>query len=219
MGHLQTAFLGRAERFLRRHHAGLLYHSKVGVKALNPTYDADYIRRARGPAPVALPAQDLLLSVDGLNDDHALTGMTVAQSPHARLMEDLLAGRPVEDSDYVRRCEAGTIDFRRPRSMPTPALRRLEDRFKSAWAEAEAGRQPPILVLRMGGQNFIADGKHRAAVQALRGTTIQCIDVTGWVADSFMARIASLMHERPARYTRNLAVLDVLLDSPWQAPQ
>lgn len=188
----------------------ILHSTHVGLKCVNPPPYSERLAGLAGSEVFELAADKLHLSLDALKDDCTLLGVPITESPHLALMRLFNVNADAESSDYVRRLRAGTLDFRPARRVKPKHLAERREKFLAARVQLESGRQEPVIVIRLAGAHFIADGKHRAAVGALLGQPVRCVEATAAAQYSLFWWIRRKMEKTPAPYQKHLRWFEAL---------
>ena len=205
------------ERLLRIRQASILYPTRVGVKALNPWFGHDPLPAMEKGPRFDADSSELLLPFDGLKDEYALVGVPVPKSPHAVAMATLEAGGTIQSTEYWKRLGRGTLDFRRPQPTGRHQARRFTVAFGERKRAAVEEGLPPVLTFAVGGKNYIADGKHRAALCSVMGIEVPCIPLIHWHVDSHLWALRDAMLRRPDEYRKNLYLLNEIVNRRGKA--
>jgi hypothetical protein len=179
-----------------------LRETRVGIKPVNQLLSSSSFEFFASKETSYVPANELYLGIDGMRDEYTLLGVQLSVSPHFDLMSRLQEGRSVEDSQYVRRMTAGTLDFR-PARRSTGAAH-LRDTFRMRADAISAGNVSTVKVVRAMQVLTIIDGKHTAALLAALNRAVPCMDVTPVMHDSYIAWIQRKMRRNSACYTKHL---------------
>lgn len=182
----------------------LLYPTSTGIKCVNRPPYSERLSQLAGTEIIELTPGELRLGFDALKDEFTLMGVALTASPHVELMKLFAANASAEASDYVRRLRAGSLDLRAARRVTARHLLERREKFLQARARMESGPVEPVKIIRLAGANYIADGKHRAAVSALLGRPVRCVEATPAVYDSFNWWVWRKMEKTPERYQKHL---------------
>ncbi len=149
-----------------------VYFNRVGLKAFNPQIGKDDLEKYFGQDILLSSSEKLYLLPDFLFDDHTLLGREIGDSPHYELMQKLQKRESIQETEYIKRSNTGTIDMR-------PSYKFKESFYRSLWEDRmkdiENGAIKPILIVKVHGSNYILDGKHRAALLKLLNLDYPCI--------------------------------------------
>ncbi|MDI6827164.1 MAG: hypothetical protein QME62_01625 [Armatimonadota bacterium] len=169
----QNRIMRLAERIHNLCRPGKVYalETNVGLKCLFGRFSSDrlneYVFDEMPFSSTSLELSDLLLSTDFLRDRYTLCGVDLLQSPHFRLMQEMATGTLTHESEYVLRCQSGTLDSRLPFD---PDLSQLRKYYNLRLEELKERKRFYIYVrqVTLNGRIvcLIADGKHRAALAA-----------------------------------------------------
>ncbi|MDH7482327.1 MAG: hypothetical protein QHH26_10200 [Armatimonadota bacterium] len=160
-----------AERFYNLCRPGRIcvFETEAGLKCLFGRFSSnrldEYVEDEMPLKSAFVDSSDLLLSADFLRDRYTLCGVSLLQSPHFSLMQQMASGTLTQDSDYVLRCKSGTLDSRLPFD---PDLEQLRHCFQLRLGELNENKPFYIYVRRIIFKEkpvyLIADGKHKAAL-------------------------------------------------------
>lgn len=185
-----------------------LYESRVGIKYIMPIYAPTF---KLGNDIFYKDACDLFLDFDALKDRYTLCDIPVTESPHFFLMKALQNGDNLQNTDYVKRREYGTLDYRMPHYFSKHELDEYKEKFNNSKTEIESSDYRPVVVYQLKNRYYIADGKHRAAMCALLGYRVKCTLVNeAYVSDSFHLWMCEKMKCRPESYKKNLLFFEQL---------
>ena len=204
---------GRAtEQICARLGVSAVFHTPVGVKAINPIFESRlWLDAAYERAPRNVALDQLRLGLDALNDSWTLGDTGLVDSPHVSLMEAFLAGTPLASTSYVERLRCGTLDWRRPRLVSRGFLSYMQRRFNEQRHALRVGLAP-LFGSSTERSTYILDGKHRAALAVVLGKPIRCEEVPNSFHDSYFGLLRRRMAERPGEYTVQLRLLE-----EWEA--
>ena len=188
----------------KRFDISALYCASVGIKCTNPLLASSRFNELTKPGVLELAPDRLRLGFDGLKDDFTLLNLPITDSPHFELMVRMENSKDLIDSPYASRLRAGTLDFRPQRRVAFKHLAARREKFVEARARVESGDYEPIKVITVGGDHFIADGKHRASVCALLGVQVRCLDSTAILHDSFYWWVWRKMAKMPDQFQKHI---------------
>ncbi len=172
-------------RVCKRLDVSVLYESKAGIKCLNNISVGSMHEYLSSGGPQPLSAENLYMCMDRLKDPYTLLYTNILDSPHFELMRILRDGGDVMRSAYIQRLTRGTLDPRPPISVDRHYIRALRNTFEDKINSVRAGTYAPVQIVRVAGQYFIGDGRHRAALCALEKVSPKCIDISPVVYDTF----------------------------------
>ena len=160
------------EKILKRNNIIITYFTKYGLKNINMGLVAQlstpYIIEQR-----KMLGSDLHLGPDFLADEFTLLECNITKSPHYEFVNAFLQGKKVEETEYVKRWESGTLDWRRP--MPISlSIDEWKKISKLRINEIRNNKYAPINVYYYGGKYYIYDGKHRAALCSAMNKDVLC---------------------------------------------
>lgn len=165
-------------RLCKKFHISHIYKTSKGVKGI---YGFPPVLKV--PVDnniITLFANDLYLGVDLLCDDYTLLECPLMQSPHYFFMRAIKEGKPISETDYIKRMKSGTLDARVDAYIKN--YQKFYDKYALREGEAESDNYPPVLIYQIGGKKYIYDGKHRAALLAYKERPIRCqlVDNNFW---------------------------------------
>ncbi len=181
-----------------------LYYSIVGVKCFNQVVSSDMFDFHVSEDLFDVEPSELFICVDGLKDAHTLIDTSVTDSPHFDLMKRLSEGRDIRDSDYMARKAAGILDFRQPAKPSARFVAETVKRFHDETDAIKRRNAEPVKVIKVGGCLYIADGKHKAAMRAVLGLNVSCVDATPALYDSFFLWVCRKVEKRPEEYSKHV---------------
>jgi len=160
------------EEVFKRLHIVRFYSKAVGLKNTNASILISYSHSSGNIHTI--DSSKLHLGPDYLKDQYTLLDCPITESPHVGFMAALMNGKPIKETDYIRRFLNGTLDWRSPLIMPKDKMR-FQKKFERSLSEIQSGEYPPAVVYLQGGKYYIYDGKHRAALCALLGRPVRCM--------------------------------------------
>ena len=182
----------------------MLFRSKIGIKCYNKTINSnlfDYFVVGKiGP----IKADNLYIFSDGLTDIHTLLYCRLEDSPHVELMHLLKENKDIDNSNYMKRLSSGTIDYRFPQRRSKHLMENTRNIFKEKIYLVQSGNYQPVKVCKIGGQYFIPDGKHTAALCAILGIAPICVDVSPLIFDSFYWWVYQMMLKEKENYRKHI---------------
>jgi len=157
---------------------------------------------------------EFIINPDFLVDAYSLAGTPITLSPHFLLIDEMIRGGNLLDTEYVYRSERGILDLRRGEPIKQDYLSAC---YRIRMREMRLHALPPVkafLVERNGKRVFIiGDGKHRLAMAAYFGYRT-CLRIS--LLDScvfnepFFQQLHHRMKRRPMLYSRNLQLMEML---------
>ena len=150
------------DSLFRKIPATMLIETKVGIKPVNQILTSDYFNDLIIKVSENIKIDQVVAPPDFLKDSHTTIGKKVADWPHYRLMECLDKGLPLDKCDYVKRCENGTLDFRKKEKVYEGWL---NSNYEKRLKEISENKTFIIKVFNIYDNIYmVADGKHRLAV-------------------------------------------------------
>ncbi len=156
--------------FCKRYHITHIFKTGVGVKGVYGISGGQ--PRICSPDIFYLEPSELYLGLDYLKDKYTLLGREIRQSPHYLFMKAIQNKMDLSQTDYIRRYESGTLDWR----IGVPKHRSFKY-YYTKYQEREKelnNRVSPVLVYKIDNNYYVFDGKHRAALCALNNIPIAC---------------------------------------------
>lgn len=163
----------------------VLYESETGIKCLNNISVKTPHRYLASGGTQSFSTENLYMCMDRLKDPYTLLYTNLLDSPHFELMQILRDGGDVMRSAYVQRLIRGTLDSRSPISVDRHYIQALRNTFQDKISAVQDGTYAPVQIIRVAGQWFIGDGRHRAALCAVEKVSLKCIDISPVVYDTF----------------------------------
>lgn len=182
-----------------------LYETSYGIKVVNPVHFRGQVFEYK---EVTVNPTELYLGCDALNDDYTLVGKPISQSPHFELVKLLSEDKTIDDCEYIRRKEIGTLDGRDGVALSSSEKERhYMDYARSKNSLLNNTYEQPILY-KVDGKYYIYDGKHRAAMACLLGVSIRCkvLEIYSYSRDIYSNLVYQQMKKSPARYSKNLSI-------------
>ncbi|SOB91138.1 hypothetical protein SAMN05880501_101268 [Ureibacillus xyleni] len=187
-----------------------IFFTKYGIKSNNKLFSSTFFNKFKGKK-VTLKIDDLNLGIDGLNDKYTLAYRKVQNSPHYELMLYLHNNWALQNCEYIKRLSIGTLDLREAQIVNDEFLDYTREKYEERVNLLNLELLEPIKVAKINNNWFIIDGKHRAALHCLRGyRTINAVEVTEIMYDSFNFWIYKLMKNKEAEYKKNLSLFEGL---------
>lgn len=174
------------QEFCRRYHLSYVYETRVGIKGIYGVKSLPAI--PLNTESFECKPGELFLGIDYLKDQYTLLGCTLLESPHFAFMKALLKHEDLSKTDYIYRCENGIIDGR-VASLNYSNFDYFKKTFKEKYDAINNNVVSPVYVYRINGKMYIYDGKHRAALCALLGKPIVCMEVSNERFGSTMSLI------------------------------
>ena len=175
---------------------------KQGIKEINPIYGIPHVKN---PELVIIPPTDLYLDPDYLIDDCTLLDRAVTESPHFDLMKTILLEKDILSTEYANRFISGTLDGRLPGYISKEYELLMHSYFNKRIDEIQKDVYTPVLIYKRRGKYYIKDGKHRAALCAVEGKKVQCIqcEFIGQ-ADGNIRKRCIIMDKKKHLFTKTL---------------
>lgn len=170
------------DKLLKRVRCVRFYQSRFGVK----NFGASRLIGGRGfcnNTIIEIAPQNLYLGPDFLKDDFTLLECPLLESPHYHLMEVIHTGKPLSETDYMKRFTNGCLDWRRGQPMPK-SFDHWYIKNNTARKKIIRGDYKPVIVYQQDNKYYIFDGKHRAAMCAQLGLSVKCCVVGSDVANA-----------------------------------
>ena len=191
----------------RRAGFSCIYKTPVGIKALNAL---DGFPHLLPKPPFSLSPQEMFLDADYLIDRHTLVGKCILDSPHCGLMKAIMEGRPIEATEYAARAQSGTLDVRNPSYLSRTRIQRMQALFQARLDEIKNATYSPVRVYRHKDRYCIFDGKHRAALCAVMGMAVNCVEMYHHgIEDAFAFAKYQLMQKYASVFEKNLSFLKI----------
>lgn len=149
-----------------------VFNTRLGVKSINASLK---IERINERERMVLPAEELLLGFDFLQDRYTLFGVKIKDSPHYQLMKDIQGKANICNSEYIARLKSGTLDARRPIFVSHKRLESFYRTFQGRTQEIIADSYEPVIIYELNSEYYIYDGKHRAALCQLLNKGVKCV--------------------------------------------
>lgn len=152
----------------------------------------------------------MFLDADYLIDRHTLVGKCILDSPHCGLMKAIMEGRPIEATEYAARAQSGTLDVRNPSYLSRTRIQRMQALFQARLDEIKNATYSPVRVYRHKDRYCIFDGKHRAALCAVMGMAVNCVEMYHHgIEDAFAFAKYQLMQKYASVFEKNLSFLKI----------
>ena len=151
----------------------ITYQTKYGIKVLNPffpTVNSTESIKYIDPA-------NLYLGVDFLKDKYTNLNTNLLNSPHFKLMLCLRNNESYFSTEYVNRMLLGCLDERPPIISYYNNHSYFEECYKKSLNEIVTSSYSPITVFKVRDNYYIHDGKHHAAVAAMLGKQVKCLEL------------------------------------------
>lgn len=144
----------------------------------------------------------LYLGPDFLKDKYTLLDCPVSTSPHFGLMKALNEKAVLRTTDYFRRFNKGTLDWRRSQVMPR-SYNKFHNKYVKSQKEINDNKYNPVLVYYQNGRYYIYDGKHRAALCALMNKPVLCAVVSNSFVNTGLWHYMFSIIEKRSDYSRH----------------
>lgn len=204
---------------LRGRFGSRVFETAVGVKYRGIGFDSDRFQecviRETPFTSSGVSFADLLLPPDMLKDSHASCAMSLLESPHFRMIQEIMAGTLHAGSEYLWRCAMGTLDNRPPLVF---SVNFLLDRHRLFYRDLQEGKKMYVYVVKIMLEDkkafVIVDGKHRAAAAVAYGRPDSLLlrVVSGtFFEDRFFQRLYGYtLKKSPLEYSKNQKLIRVL---------
>lgn len=187
------------EIICKKMHVFKVVFTKYGLKTIN-IHLVRQEPRVVSEKTFELDPEDLYLGIDYLNDENTLLDTSILESPHIKFIDSIIKGGDLYKSDYVDRCQKGTLDGRRGRLI-IKDFSLFKNRCNTRIKQLED--MQPVLVYKVRNRYYIYDGKHRAALCALTGVKVKCILVDYYFKDNALYKIMA----KKSNYNKHLNLL------------
>ena len=147
-------------------------NTKFGLKSINMSQLVEKDKNIHFEQVVLSPDQ-LFLGPDHLKDNYTNLYTSIKDSPHYYLMKDIDEHNDLSCSIYINKFYNGVLDWRHIQ----PIVANYEFylmKFRKSSYEIHNNIYPPVIVYRVNGVYYIADGKHRAALCAYLNKEVVC---------------------------------------------
>lgn len=152
-----------ADKLFRRLSCTALIRTKVGIKPLNQIIKSDWLNEVTIIKNlIDLEFDRLTPFPDFLKDKYTLIDTSVSEWPHYDLIRCLDNNLPLNDCEYIKRRENGTLDFRKKFSISKDRLRKVYQKKITAMANDEVFSVKIFLIDN--DSYIVADGKHSLAM-------------------------------------------------------
>lgn len=137
--------------------------TKVGVKPLNQIIKSDWYNEiVIIKNVIGLEFDRLTPDPDFLKDKYTLIDKSVSEWPHYDLIRRLDTNLPLDDCEYIKRCQNGTLDFRKKMNI---SERRLKNKYRTSLTAMTKGEFFIVKVFLVYDNIYsVADGKHSLAM-------------------------------------------------------
>lgn len=168
-------------------HVFRIVFTKYGLKTIN-VHLVRQEPRVISDIAFELDPKELFLGIDYLNDNYTLLNTSILASPHIGFINSILKGEEFSKTDYIERCQKGTLDGRRGR-IRIKDFSLFKSRCNSRIKQLED--MQPVYVYQVNTRYYIYDGKHRAALCALKGVKVKCLLVDYRFRDNALFKVMS----------------------------
>lgn len=199
MNRLEFYFWRVQEEFCKKFNVFRVKKTKYGLKTINVKLVRQEPKVISDNTFEIVPSE-LFLGIDYLNDYYSLLDMSILESPHIDFIRAILNGEDLSKTQYIERCQQGTLDGRRGR--PTIYdFSLFKERCLARTKQLED--MQPVLVYKVGSKLYIYDGKHRAALCALKGVNVKCLLVDYRFKDNALFKVM----KNESNYTKHLNLI------------
>ena len=182
------------------------FENGVGIKAFNkPPFD---VKSCQHRAFKEIDINDIYLGFDGLKDEYTHIEMSLKDSPHFELINNVFSGNDISKTQYVKEEINGRLDGRFEMAY-SKSLLKLHIKLAQT---ANKQKNLPI-VYNLGRRYYVIDGKHRLATSLIcNKKTVKCIEVSSdEVANhKYSISLLEMMKRRPSEYSKNIKHLELL---------
>lgn len=189
----------------------LFYESDAGIKCINGAWRYSMLPYVSRGEVQLLPAESLYMCADRLKDSYTLLNTKIMSSPHFELMQILRDGGDLSRSTYIQRLAKGTLDPRTPVRVGDQYFQVLRNKYAQMSKLIESGKYEPVQLIVVSGQYFIADGRHTAALCALKNIAPKCVDVSPLIYDSFNWCCYHKMLKNKDRYKKHVSFFESIM--------
>lgn len=158
-----------------------------------------------------ISVENLFMCMDRLKDSYTSLNTKILDSPHFELMQMLQNGEDVMRSAYIQRLVRGTLDNRAPIRVDERYVRFLQNTFEKKNDLIQTGAYKPVKVVIVSGQHFVADGRHTAALCAVKQIAPKCIDVTPLVYDTYNWWCYRKMLKNKRHYAKHIDFFELIM--------
>ena len=150
------------DRLFRKHFCTMLTNTKVGIKPINQIVTSDYFNEVIIKSITDLEFNQFIIGPDFLKDEYTSICRNIDEWPHYELIKCLDNNLPLGNCSYVKRCQNGTLDFRKQMKISTRFLR---NKYQERLDAIEKNEIIPIKVYLIYDNIYaVADGKHSLAM-------------------------------------------------------
>lgn len=204
---------------VRRRFGPRVFETAVGIKYRGIGFDSDRFQESvTREIPLTSSGvlfADLLLPPDMLKDCHTSCTKPLPESPHFRMIQEIMAGKLHAGSEYLWRCARGTLDNRPPLAF---SVNFLLERHRLFCRDLQEGKKMYVYAVKIMLEDkkvfVIVDGKHRTAAAAAYGRPDSLLlrVVSGtFIEDRFFQRLYGYtLKKNPMEYSKNQKLIRVL---------
>ncbi|MBX3350967.1 MAG: hypothetical protein KF747_19775 [Nitrospira sp.] len=189
----------------------ILYESKTGIKCFHNISHYNMLGHVPFGEVRCISVENLFMCMDRLKDSYTSLNTKILDSPHFELMQMLQNGEDVMRSAYIQRLVRGTLDNRAPIRVDERYVRFLQNTFEKKNDLIQTGAYKPVKVVIVSGQHFVADGRHTAALCAVKQIAPKCIDVTPLVYDTYNWWCYRKMLKNKRHYAKHIDFFELIM--------
>lgn len=189
----------------------ILYESRTGIKCFHNISHYNMLGHVPFGEVRCISVENLSMCMDRLKDSYTSLNTKILDSPHFELMQILRDGGDLSRSIYVQRLTKGTLDTRDPVRVGDHYFQVLRNKYAQMSKLIESGKYEPVQLIVVSGQYFIADGRHTAALCAVKQIAPKCIDVTPLVYDTYNWWCYRKMLKNKRHYAKHIDFFELIM--------
>lgn len=150
------------DRLFAKFYCTKLTKMRVGIKPINQIANSDYFNEIIIKSTTNLKFKQFIAPPDFLKDKYTLIGREISEWPHYELIKYLDNNLSLDNCDYVKKYQNGTLDFRKEGRISIKYLKKSYQKKLDAMKKGEIFSIKVYLVH----DNIytVADGKHFLAM-------------------------------------------------------
>ncbi len=150
------------KKLFRRFSYSAIIKTKIGIKPVNQMVKSNWFNEIVIKSVTDLEFNQLVATPDFLKDKYTLVGKNIIEWPHYELIKYLDENLPLDNCDYIKRCQNGTLDFRKKMKISKDSLKK---KYLNKLNTMENNEVFSIKVYLLYDNTYIvADGKHSIAM-------------------------------------------------------